>query len=531
MPSFSALDRDKHLSQLVEESWDLLIIGGGITGAGILLDAVSRGLKAALVEKRDFAWGTSSRSTKLIHGGLRYLKQFEIGLVREVGRERAIVHKNARHIVRPEKMILPMYKNGSLNKLSGGFGLWVYDFLANVGSDEKRKMLSAEEIKAMEPLLKDEGLTGGAVYYEYRTDDARLTIENVKTAVDLGGLAINYCECTDFHYDSGGRINGATCRDIVGDHELMVNAKAVINAGGPWVDDVRMLEPGKNQRKLFLTNGLHIVVPHDRLPLSNSLYFDTDIDNRMIFAITREDHVYLGTTDVAYEGDTDDPTPTNAEQNYILESAMNRFPGVTIEPEDIVSTWSGLRPLIYKEGKSPSDLSRKDEIFISDSGLLSIAGGKLTGYRKMAERALDKLDELHGLGLSPCRTDEISLTGNGTSSEENLLDERNRITNEARGLDLPRHIATKWHMRYGTNAFAILQNLKSVRESHGESKYDWLKAEVDYCIENEMVRTSEDFGLLRTAMVHFEPGKWQESAEVVRDHIESRVGTSMNIKP
>ena len=313
MPTFSALDRDDHMAELTREQWDLIIIGGGITGAGILLDAVSRGLKAALIEKRDFAWGTSSRSTKLIHGGLRYLKQFEVGLVREVGRERKIVHRNARHIVRPEQMLLPMYKDGSLGKVSGSLGLWIYDLLADVGPDEKRRMLSREEILELEPALKPEGLTGGAVYYEYRTDDARLTIENLKTAVQLGGLAINYCECMDFRYDGNGKVNGLVCADRVGGGQFTISARMLINAAGPWVDKVRSMEEVNNENKLFLTNGLHIVIPQSRMPLKSSLYFDTEIDNRMIFAITREDHVYIGTTDIPFDGDPDSPQATEDE--------------------------------------------------------------------------------------------------------------------------------------------------------------------------------------------------------------------------
>ena len=264
-PLSPALDRSEHIRQLQHEHWDLLVIGGGITGAGILLDAQTRGLKAALVEKNDFASGTSSRSTKLIHGGLRYLKQFELGLVREVGRERAIVHRNARHIVRPEAMLLPMYKNGSLGRFSGGLGLWIYDLLADVESPERRRMLSRKQVIDIEPLLRRDLLIGGALYYEYRTDDARLVIEVLKTAVKAGALALNYCEVTDFMKEEA-KVSGVRCSNRISGAGFEIRAKAVINAAGPWVDDVRQIDDVEASSQLLLTNGTHIVFNKDTIP-------------------------------------------------------------------------------------------------------------------------------------------------------------------------------------------------------------------------------------------------------------------------
>ena len=409
MTSFSARDRQQLLDELASTEYDVVVIGGGITGAGILLDATSRGMKAALIEKRDFAWGTSSRSTKLIHGGLRYLKQLELGLVREVGRERAIVYRNARHIVRPEKIMLPFYENGSMGKLMGSLGLWIYDRVAGVDREERRKVLSANEAAIAEPLVSREGLTGAGLYYEYRTDDARLTIEVLKTAVEQGALALNYVKVDGFRYE-GGVVSGVVCTDDLTGKSLEVNGKVIINATGPWVDEIRALDDPEVEKQLFLTSGIHIVLPWSKLPLQQSMYFESQEDERMIFCIVREGAVYCGTTDIPFHGNIDDPPTTEQDMLYLLDALNTQFDVPAITISDIQSTWSGLRPLIYQEGKSATELSRKDEVFTSKSGLLSIAGGKLTGYRKMAERIVDTVAEkLPGSLQALFTTDKIVL--------------------------------------------------------------------------------------------------------------------------
>ena len=235
---FSSLKRNELIEKLKSTSYDLIVVGGGITGSGIALDAASRGLKTMLIEKKDFASGTSSKSTKLIHGGLRYLKQFEIALVREVGRERAIVHRLAPQLVKSEKMVLPMIKDGTFGKVATSVGLMVYDVLAGVEKADQRKMLSKEETLEIEPLLDERILEGGGIYAEYRTDDARLTVEVLKTAVSHGADAINYVEGSDFIYD-GAKVIGVKCKDLLSDEEFEVSSKYVVSAAGPWVDTLR----------------------------------------------------------------------------------------------------------------------------------------------------------------------------------------------------------------------------------------------------------------------------------------------------
>jgi glycerol-3-phosphate dehydrogenase len=420
---FSALTRPEDIEAVTSEIFDLVVIGGGITGAGIALDAASRGLKVVLLEKDDFASGTSSKSTKLIHGGLRYLKQFDFWLVKEVGSERAIVHKLAPHLVLPEKMLLPLIEGGSYGKWLTSIGLKVYDILAQVAGDDKRQMLEKKEALKKEPLLPRKLLKGAGYYAEYRTDDSRLTIENIKTSLQFGARALNYAEVTDFCYDDDGKVSGVVATDLIGEKSFEVRSRYVISAAGPWVDDLRSVNHSKKGKRLHLTKGVHLVFPYEKLPVKQSVYFDVP-DGRMIFAIPRGRITYVGTTDTYYDSDKDDVRTDLADAIYLISAVNNMFPSIELEMSDIESSWAGLRPLIHEEGKSASELSRKDEIFTSDSGLISIAGGKLTGYRKMAERVVNrigrKMEEDRGRELRECTTDKIPLCGNEFSNFKQL---------------------------------------------------------------------------------------------------------------
>ncbi len=384
--------------------FDLLIIGGGITGAGIALDASSRGLKVALIEKSDFASGTSSKSTKLIHGGLRYLKQGDFKLVREVGMERAILYKNAPHIVIPEKMLMPFTDKGTFGKTISSIGLWIYDWLAGVPKPERRKILNAREALQFEPLLEEKGLLGAAIYYEYRTDDARLTLDVLKTAQNYGAIITNYSKNTSFIYKND-LIVGANVLDNITSETFKIHATKVINATGPWVDTIRQTDFKNSETRLKLTKGVHLVVPHQKFPIKQSIYFDVP-DGRMLFAIPRGKTTYFGTTDTDFHDLLENPLVTNIDVKYLIDSVNQAFPKLNISNSDIISSWAGLRPLIKKEGKKSTELSRKDEIFISTSGLISIAGGKLTGYRKMAERVVNLISN------KPCVTDNIAIVRN-----------------------------------------------------------------------------------------------------------------------
>ncbi|MEO0339450.1 MAG: glycerol-3-phosphate dehydrogenase/oxidase, partial [Bacteroidota bacterium] len=356
MNYLASKNRPQLLHELSTNTYDLLVIGGGITGAGIALDAASRGLKVALIEKDDFGAGTSSKSTKLIHGGLRYLKQFEIQLVREVGQERATVHRLAPHLVLPEKMLLPLVKGGTYGPWATSVGLYVYDFLAGVKGDDKRRMLNKKNTMQKEPLLSPEGLLGSGYYAEYRTDDARLTIENIKTAFSYGAQCINYVKADSFIYENE-QIKGANAIDTLSGDTIAIKAEYVISAAGPWVDTLRKEDQSLQGKHLFLSKGVHIVVPFEKLPIKQSIYFDND-DGRMLFAIPRNRVTYIGTTDTPYKGDLDRIPIDLEDVNYLLRATNQMFPDIELKVEDVESSWAGLRPLIFEEGKSASEMSR-----------------------------------------------------------------------------------------------------------------------------------------------------------------------------
>ena len=289
--NFSNKNRNQFIDTMKNEKFDVLIIGGGITGAGIALDGTTRGMKVALVEMQDFAAGTSSRSTKLVHGGLRYLKQFHVKQVAEVGKERAIVYENGPHVTTPEWMLLPFHKGGTFGKFMTSIGLRMYDFLAGVKKNERRYMLTADQTIEKAPLVKKQDLLGGGIYVEYRTDDARLTMEVMKAAVQKGATALNYSKVVNLVYDNG-KVVGAVVEDQLTKEQYEIRATKVVNATGPWVDTIREKDNSKKGKVLRLTKGVHIVIDQSKFPLKQAVYFDTP-DGRMIFAIPRDGKAYV----------------------------------------------------------------------------------------------------------------------------------------------------------------------------------------------------------------------------------------------
>ncbi|WP_390564060.1 glycerol-3-phosphate dehydrogenase/oxidase, partial [Staphylococcus pseudintermedius] len=420
----STLKRDTVKKRMQNEAYDLIVVGGGITGAGIALDATARGMKVALVEMQDFAQGTSSRSTKLVHGGLRYLKQLQVGVVAETGKERAIVYENGPHVTTPEWMLLPMHKGGTFGKFSTSIGLAMYDRLAGVKKSERKKMLSKKETSAKEPLVKQDGLKGGGYYVEYRTDDARLTIEVMKKAAEQGADIMNYAKVTNFLYDNKEKVNGVAVVDRLGNETFEIKGKKVVNATGPWVDEVRSADYSKNNKQLRLTKGVHVVIDQSKFPLRQAVYFDTEKDGRMIFAIPREGKAYVGTTDTFYNNDKSKPLVNQEDRDYLVDAINYMFPTVHITDADIESTWAGVRPLIFEEGKDPSEISRKDEIWEGKSGLLTIAGGKLTGYRHMALEIVDlvekRLKQEYKLKFKEVDTKHIPISGGDVGGSANF---------------------------------------------------------------------------------------------------------------
>jgi len=507
MNFFSAKDRAAILQRLNQEIFDVVVIGGGITGAGIALDAASRGLKVVVIEMQDFAAGTSSRSTKLIHGGLRYLKQLEFKLVSEVGRERKIIHRIAPHLTRPEPMLLPITKKGSLGKFTTKISMWVYEFLTGVKKEERHRLLSAAETIDKEPLLRKEDLLGGILYYEYRTDDSRLTISILKEAVNRGAMALSYLKVTGFVYEQD-KIKGVKAEDQLGNGTYIIRAKYVVNASGPWVDELDSLDNKIQDNKLQLTKGVHLVVDHRRLPVKQSVYFDT-YDKRMIFVIPHGEKTYIGTTDTFYTGDKLEPLISTEDKMYLLTCVNNYFTCTPLELSDIQSGWAGIRPLIRKPGKKPSEISRKDEIFVWQSELITIAGGKLTGYRKMAQRVVDLLAEkMIAAGqkkLPACSTHEIVLSGGKTGTPDFSEFIKNKLP-AGEALELRPEETEVLLYRYGSEIDLLYKIMKTLKEKEDTAHILplSLRAELVYTIENEMCMTPLDFFIRRTGKLYFD---------------------------
>lgn len=517
--SFSIFQRSANLKRLQLETFDVLIIGGGITGAGIALDAASRGCKVALVEQNDFAYGTSSRSTKLIHGGLRYLKQLEFALVKEVGSERAIVHGLAPHLVVPEKMLLPLYEKRGLGYWLTSIGLKVYDFLAGVKRTDQRKMLTRQQTLLQEPLLKPEDVRGGALYAEYRTDDARLTIEIAKRAAQEGAILLNYVRAVDFLYNNG-RVAGATCFDVESSLKIDIRSKIVVNAAGPWVDELREKNRSREGKFLHLTKGVHIVVPYHRLPVRQAIYFDVP-DGRMIFAIPRGRTTYVGTTDTDYHGQLNGVAVSMADVRYLVSGVNETFPDAHLTVADVESSWAGLRPLIHEEGKAASELSRKDEIFESSTGLISIAGGKLTGYRKMAERVVDRILELAS-STRECRTDQIRLANSSFKDLEEVHRYTQAIAHRSEDLDQKGGAGAYLVHLYGQQAGSILD--ETAKGRHDDAGVNLALAELTFAIQHECVLHADDFFVRRTGWLYFDIHRLVRVKEIVLEHMASLLG-------
>lgn len=502
---FSAKNRSQQIGHLSNHEFDVVIIGGGITGAGIALDAVSRGLSVALVEMQDFAAGTSSRSTKLVHGGLRYLKNFQVKIVAEVGREREIVYENAVHVTEPKRMLLPFYKGGTFGPVFMSVGLRVYDLLANVKKAERRTMLEPPETLDKEPLLKRNGLVGGGYYVEYRTDDARLTLETMKKAAELGAVCLNYAKAQGFIYENG-KVAGVEAVDLVNGEHMDIFAKKVVNATGPWIDEVQDYDAETPEKKLILTKGVHIVVDQKTFPLRQAVYFDTP-DKRMVFAIPRDTKVYVGTTDDFYGEDPISPAAEKKDVDYLIQAIARTFPSIRLTAEDVESTWAGVRPLIYEEGKDPSDISRKDEIWISENGLISIAGGKLTGYRKMAETVMDKVAKMlkkeAGVKAGKSATKELPLSGGEFGGSKNFASFVHNTAVQAPKYGLSPEQGRLYAQFFGTNAEKIFRYYRDLSDSQLGGIPKTLAAVLEYAMEQEMARTPSDFFVRRTGDLYF----------------------------
>ncbi len=494
MPAPSAIPvKPRDLRLLTARRFDALIIGGGITGAGLARDLALRGAAVALVEQGDFASGTSSRSTKLIHGGLRYLERFDLRLVFEACRERATLQRIAPHLVRPLPLMIPLYRNARRSRPLVQAGLTLYDLLALGRNTRAHRMLSAAEARRRQPLLAPGGLTGAAVYWDCRMDDARLCLENVIAAREAGAVTVNYARVTGL-LRRGGRLTGAVVEDREGHGEFEVAAQVVINAAGPWLDRVGALDEPWTPR-LRPTRGSHLLVP--RLAGGDeALYLSAGDDERMFFVIPWGALSLIGTTDLDDRDPPETATVTAGEIDYLLGEAARYLPETRLTRSDVVSTFAGIRPLLAGRPGSASRVSREHGVFESASGLISIGGGKYTTYRAMAAAVADRVMARLGRPRGTPRTAIEPLPGGAPGWEAQRDD---RAAGRRCGLDPA--VLARLVDRYGARTGQLLARLEQepALAAPVAPGSRLLAVEVAHAAAYEMARTPEDVLRRRTA--------------------------------
>jgi glycerol-3-phosphate dehydrogenase len=515
MNEFSWRTRQANLKRMAEEQFDVLIIGGGITGAGTALDAAARGLKTALIEKRDFAAGTSSRSTKLIHGGLRYLEHFDFALVREALRERAILHRLAPHLVEPYPFIVPIYQQSNRNydhPLKMRAGMFLYDLLAGRHNFARHRRLSVKEALEFAPQLDPQGLRGALLYYDAQTDDARLVVEIIKAAHNHGACIANYAKLERFTHDARGQINGAQVSDGLTGANFNLQARQCINATGVWTDELRELttdqsnNQGGNGKRVRPSKGVHLTISAERLKVHSAWLIPALTGHRFYFVVPWQGRVNIGTTDTDYDENKDAPGVVNEEVTEILAAINAYFPAAQLEPADVITAWAGLRPLISDgANKSTAAVSREEEIFESRDGLLSIAGGKLTTYRLMAERIVDRaitrLRQDHSLQLSPSSTENIPLGGSALTHDE-LVELSGRLAAQE---NISRAAAQHLVSSYGAEATRIAELMRADEALRAplfpnDEALPHIAAEIVYAARYEMAQTLADALTRRTRL-------------------------------
>jgi glycerol-3-phosphate dehydrogenase len=495
----SRFDRATAVRRLAETHFDVVVVGGGITGAGVALDAASRGLRTALVERDDFASGTSSKSSKLIHGGLRYLQNGDVRLVYEALAERQRLRKNAPHLVRILPFLIPLFaKDGVISKKLAralGSAMWMYDLTGGARIGKLHKRLSTDEALAHMPTLPRELLAGSYLYYDARADDARLTLTIARTAaVDHGAVVINDATVSEIRKDESGRASGLTVQ--VDGHTIAVEADSVVNATGVWADEVRTLDEGTNPETIRPAKGIHITVPWELVRNDIAVVIPVPKDKRSVFVVPWGAFTYIGTTDTDYEGSIDDPQCTPDDIAYLL-GAINRSVTGTITEDDIVGTWAGLRPLVRDASSGrTADLSRRHRVAASDSGMVTITGGKLTTYREMAADTVDTIVEIlsrrgddRRVGRS--RTKRLRLRG--AEGYQAFVDSPPPTALDA---------ATMAHLadRYGGEARTLVAMVE-LRSDLGNplvSGLPYIRAEAVYAARYEMARSVDDVLSRRT---------------------------------
>jgi len=509
MEPLAATGRAGYVERLAQDHFDVLVIGGGITGAGVALDAATRGYRVALVEKVDFASGTSSKSTKLAHGGIRYLPQFDFVMIQEALVERGLMVRHAPFLVRPQPFVLPVYKNmrwpGGLpirpsTDFGLGFaldmGLWMYDLMAGWLNIGRHKSISAQETLRLAPKLRSEGLKKSFVYYDAQTNDAQLTVTVLRTAAQFGAVVTNYTQVTGFTRGAQGKLNGAVVRDVLTNQELTVSARHIINATGVFAEQVAGLTGDESKATVEPSKGIHLVVARDRGQISkNTVVLAETADGRILYVVPWGSRAIIGTTDTG-TGDLDDPQANPDDIAYLLKH-VNEYLEANLTHDDILSVYAGYRPLVKSRGARAADLSRTHVVLQETNGMITIVGGKLTTYRRMAQDTIDVLAKRDGMPISHA-TRNLLLTG-----AIDWRDAKQEIEARSRQLGLAPEVVEHLEFNFGSHANAVL-DLIDEDKSLGERlvpDLPYLRAEVVYACRAEMAMTLEDMLARRTRLI------------------------------
>jgi glycerol-3-phosphate dehydrogenase len=495
--------RRERLAALGSRAFDLLVIGGGITGCGIARDAALRGLSVALVEKDDFASGTSSRSSRLVHGGVRYLEHGHIHLVFESSAERRRLLRLAPHLVRPLLFTWPVYAGARIPRWKLDAGLTLYDALALFQNVKGHRRLTSAGVLANEPMLRADGLVGGAAYFDAATNDARLTLANALSAMSAGAIVLNHAGVTALHMENG-RIAGATVRDALAGGCADVRAAVVVNATGPWSDQIQRLDsPLTGDRSTVPavrgSKGAHIAVPRERIGNVSAVTLVSPRDGRVMFVLPAESQTIVGTTDTYTSSLPDDVRATNDDVQYLVDSANAFFPAARLSPDDVVSAWAGIRPLLPAAGDTPGGASREHAIATSPSGLISVTGGKLTTYRVMAADVVHVVFRRLGRSGAPNRAKSLPLYGGDFASLDT-------VTTAAVDATDDRALAAHLVASYGCGWSDVWREMASADgRAPVEVGLPYTVGELRYCMRAEMADTLGDLLIRRTQLAFAAP--------------------------
>ena len=550
--AFSIKTREEEIERLKNEKLDLLVIGGGITGAGVALQASAAKMKTGLIDMQDFGSGTSSRSTRLVHGGIRYLKTFDVQVVSDTVKERAVIQHIAPHMTQPDPMILPIYDEpgAAFTMFSVKVAMDLYDHLAGIEGDSPltkyaNYTMDKEETLKREPQLNSKNLLGAGVYLDYQNNDSRLVLENVKKAHELGCLAVSRLKCVEILHDDQKQANGVRVHDNLTGEDFEIHADVIINTSGPWSDLVRQSDKEVYKKpRLRPTKGVHLVVDQSRLTVPQPTYFGSGTDDgRMIFTIPREGKTYFGTTDTDFRGDYAHLTVEQGDVDYLLGIINKKYPSAYLTIDDVEASWAGVRPLIEVEVEeneaadaatgasvsdstsAPSAVSRGSSLTEAEDGLITLAGGKLTDYRIMANGAMEKiLEKLHdkfSKNFTLQDSAEIKVAG-GDFDSDNAEEELARIAKEGEEAGLSKADATEIANLFGSEAEQIYDYARTIKPADGLSLGE--TAALDYSLAEEMTLTPVDYLLRRTYHILFKSDTLNEVKTGVVNHMADYYG-------